>query len=82
MDRLELRALPGLPMVREGDDLAALIEGGLARADLALQAGDVLVVAQKIVSKAGAASCSPPCGPRRVPRRWRLRWARTRGWSS
>lgn len=39
-------------MVQPGDDLAALIEAGLARAGLALQPGDVLVLAQKIVSKA------------------------------
>jgi coenzyme F420-0:L-glutamate ligase/coenzyme F420-1:gamma-L-glutamate ligase len=52
MRRLELLALPGLPMVAAGDDLAALIETGLARAGLALAPGDVLVLAQKIVSKA------------------------------
>lgn len=39
-------------MVRPGDDLAGLIEGGLERAGLSLQPGDVLVLAQKIVSKA------------------------------
>src|SRR5207344_427358 len=47
---LELLALPGLPMVREGDDLAALIVTALGRREL--RAGDVVVVAQKIVSKA------------------------------
>ncbi len=52
MQRLELHALPGLPMVRAGDDLAALIEAGLARAGLVLRGDDVLVLAQKIVSKA------------------------------
>ncbi len=52
MQRLDLQALPGLPMVRAGDDLAALIEAGLARAGLPLDGGDVLVVAQKVVSKA------------------------------
>ncbi|MCO6416582.1 coenzyme F420-0:L-glutamate ligase [Siccirubricoccus sp. KC 17139] len=52
MQRLELHALPGLPPVQAGDDLAALIAAGLARAGLAVQPGDVLVVAQKIVSKA------------------------------
>ena len=49
MRRLELIALPGLPMVAAGDDLAALIEAGLTRAGLALAEGDVLVLAQKIV---------------------------------
>jgi coenzyme F420-0:L-glutamate ligase / coenzyme F420-1:gamma-L-glutamate ligase len=47
---LELVALAGVPMVREGDDLAALIVAALDRDEL--RAGDVVVVAQKIVSKA------------------------------
>ncbi len=50
--RLELFALPGLPMVREGDDLVALILAGLARAGQQLRNRDVVVIAQKIVSKA------------------------------
>src|ERR1700690_230693 len=41
-----------MPMVRPGDDLAGLIGAALERAALAPRAGDVLVVAQKIVSKA------------------------------
>jgi coenzyme F420-0:L-glutamate ligase/coenzyme F420-1:gamma-L-glutamate ligase len=49
---LTLTALPGIPMVRPGDDLAAMLIAACARADLALQDGDVLAVAQKIVSKA------------------------------
>ena len=52
MGAVDLRALPGIPMVKPGDDLAALIGEGLARAGLELRAGDVIVVAQKIVSKA------------------------------
>ena len=43
--------LAGIPLVQEGDDLSALMEQAVARAGLSLQAGDVLVVAQKIVSK-------------------------------
>jgi coenzyme F420-0:L-glutamate ligase / coenzyme F420-1:gamma-L-glutamate ligase len=50
--RLELFALPGLPMVREGDDLPALIVAGLDRCGQRLRDRDVVVVAQKIVSKA------------------------------
>jgi coenzyme F420-0:L-glutamate ligase/coenzyme F420-1:gamma-L-glutamate ligase len=50
--RLEITALPGIPLVRPGDDLATLIVAGLGRAETALKAGDALVVAQKIVSKA------------------------------
>jgi coenzyme F420-0:L-glutamate ligase/coenzyme F420-1:gamma-L-glutamate ligase len=47
---LELVALSGIPMVREGDDIAALIIAALGSREL--RHGDVVVVAQKIVSKA------------------------------
>jgi coenzyme F420-0:L-glutamate ligase/coenzyme F420-1:gamma-L-glutamate ligase len=50
--RLELIALPGLPMVQSGDDLSAMILAGIERAGLVLQDRDVVVIAQKIVSKA------------------------------
>lgn len=50
--RLELIALPGLPMVQAGDDLSAMILAGIERAGLVLQDRDVVVIAQKIVSKA------------------------------
>lgn len=49
---LTLTALPDIPIVQPGDDLPALICAGLRRADLTLQNGDLLVIAQKIVSKA------------------------------
>jgi coenzyme F420-0:L-glutamate ligase/coenzyme F420-1:gamma-L-glutamate ligase len=49
--KLELFALDGVPMVQPGDDLAKLILAALAESGLSLQAGDVLVLAQKIVSK-------------------------------
>ncbi len=42
----------GFPMVGEGDDLPGLILDCLARADIALESGDVVVLAQKVVSKA------------------------------
>jgi coenzyme F420-0:L-glutamate ligase/coenzyme F420-1:gamma-L-glutamate ligase len=50
--RLTLTALPGIPIVRAGDDLVALILEGLARTGLALEAGDVVVVTSKLVSRA------------------------------
>jgi coenzyme F420-0:L-glutamate ligase/coenzyme F420-1:gamma-L-glutamate ligase len=49
---VELTAVPGLPMVQPGDDLAELLGAALERNRLVPHAGDVLVVAQKIVSKA------------------------------
>lgn len=50
--RLELIALTGFPRVEPGDDLAVLIADSLAANGLTLEEGDVLVLAQKIVSKA------------------------------
>ena len=44
---ISIRPVEGLPEIGEGDDLAALIAEGAELAD-----GDVLVVAQKVVSKA------------------------------
>lgn len=50
----EIRIIPvrGIPEVRPGDDLAGLILAALAGAGKALEDGDVLVVTQKVVSKA------------------------------
>jgi coenzyme F420-0:L-glutamate ligase/coenzyme F420-1:gamma-L-glutamate ligase len=49
---LRLIALPDFPQVESGDDLAALTVGALARGGLALHGDDVLVYAQKVISKA------------------------------
>lgn len=51
-ERLTLRALKEIPLVRPGDDLAAFLIEGLRRADIQPRDKDVLVVAQKVVSKA------------------------------
>lgn len=50
----EIRIFPihGLPEVRPGDDVAALLDSALRGQDTPLVVGDVLVVTQKIVSKA------------------------------
>jgi len=49
---LSLTALEGIPLIQPGDDLAGIIRDALRRTGIALQNGDILVVAQKIVSKA------------------------------
>lgn len=49
---LTITPLPGLPRVKPGDDLAALLIAALARVDFTPQPQDIVVVAQKIVSKA------------------------------
>jgi coenzyme F420-0:L-glutamate ligase / coenzyme F420-1:gamma-L-glutamate ligase len=52
MAQVTLIAVPGFPEVGPGTDLPALIVRTLRSAELAPAAGDALVVAQKIVSKA------------------------------
>ena len=49
---IEIVPLAGLPMVRSGDDLCAMLLEGCAANDVALADGDIVCVAQKIVSKA------------------------------
>jgi coenzyme F420-0:L-glutamate ligase/coenzyme F420-1:gamma-L-glutamate ligase len=50
--QLTVTPLEGIPRVRAGDDLAQILAAALERNDLRPQAQDVLVVTQKIVSKA------------------------------
>ena len=50
--RFSVEPLAGIPLVKTGDDLAALISAALANANINPVAGDVFVVAQKIISKA------------------------------
>lgn len=49
---LNLTALPNIPLIQPGDNLVNIILKSLAEAGLQLQNDDVLVLAQKIVSKA------------------------------
>jgi coenzyme F420-0:L-glutamate ligase / coenzyme F420-1:gamma-L-glutamate ligase len=49
---ITLTPIPDIPLVRPGDDLAALIIAACERSALAPADGNVVVVAQKVVSKA------------------------------
>ena len=49
---LTLTPLTEFPLVHPGDDLAAFIWQALRQSQIALQDGDILVIAQKVVSKA------------------------------
>jgi len=50
--RLILNVVPGMPLIAPGDDLGAIIIAAMTKADLVPVAGDIIVVAQKVVSKA------------------------------
>ena len=52
VDQLTITALPGMPEVRPGDDLVALLAGSIDRTGLGLVEGDIVVVTHKVVSKA------------------------------
>ena len=74
--RIEVLAVTGLPEVRPGDDLAALIAGAADLAD-----GDVVVVTQKVVSKAEdrLVDIDPEVGHRPLVERESVRILRRRG---
>src|ERR1700739_3562877 len=52
---LRLLRIPGIPEVRPGDDLVKFVTTALRRAAIRLHDGDILVIPQKIVSKAEGA---------------------------
>jgi coenzyme F420-0:L-glutamate ligase/coenzyme F420-1:gamma-L-glutamate ligase len=52
---LRLFRLPGLPEIQLGDDLAGQIAKAARKARIRLENGDILVIAQKIISKAEGA---------------------------
>jgi coenzyme F420-0:L-glutamate ligase / coenzyme F420-1:gamma-L-glutamate ligase len=58
VSELQLYAIPGMPEIRKGEDLAERIVDAARKAGLGFEEGDILVVAQKIVSKAEGAVVS------------------------
>jgi coenzyme F420-0:L-glutamate ligase/coenzyme F420-1:gamma-L-glutamate ligase len=52
VSKITLLAIPQMPHIQPGDDVAQLLMSALAAAEIRPRDGDVLVVAQKIVSKA------------------------------
>lgn len=52
LTQLSLTALPGIPHVQPGDDIARLVVASLESGGLALEPGDILVITSKLVSKA------------------------------
>lgn len=51
MNAIQLLPIADMPLIKPGDDLAAIIFNCLQTQGVALQSGDIVVVAQKIVSK-------------------------------
>lgn len=73
--RVELIALEGIGEVRPGDDLVAIIAEALRGGDIGLREDDILVVTQKIVSKAeGQVVDLATVEPSELARDWAERW--------
>jgi len=49
---LILTPVPGIPLIKAGDDLSKIILSAMERAGLSILPNDILVIAQKVVSKA------------------------------
>jgi coenzyme F420-0:L-glutamate ligase / coenzyme F420-1:gamma-L-glutamate ligase len=49
---LRIFVIPGLPEVRKGHNLVKLIASAASRCEITLEDGDIVVVAQKVISKA------------------------------
>jgi len=74
---IQIIPVPGLPEIRPGDDIAGLIANHLRQLDFVVAAGDVFVVAQKIVSKAeGRVVSLNDIVPSQRAKDWADKWAK------
>ena len=74
---ISLVPLEGIPEITPGDDLAELIAAALAAAAIGLTADDILVVTQKVVSKAeGRVVDLATVEPGPEAREWAERWGK------
>ena len=73
MDEIRIIGVDGIPEVQFGDNVAELIASALAASDVTLEAGDIVVVTHKIVSKAEGQVGRPE--PGHPFRHWRGRSA-------
>ena len=72
---VSIHPIEGLPEILPGDDLSGLLAGALRGMSFSLADGDVIVVAQKVVSKAeGARVALDTVEPTLETRRWAEQW--------
>lgn len=72
---VEISPLQGLPEIKPGDDIAGAIIQVVRAQDIRIGAGDIFVVAQKIVSKAeGRIARLDQIAPSERARRWAEEW--------
>jgi coenzyme F420-0:L-glutamate ligase/coenzyme F420-1:gamma-L-glutamate ligase len=74
---ISLAAVDGIPEIKSGDDLAGIIAAAIAAAGIGLKADDVLVVTQKVVSKAeGRVVDLATIAPRPEAVAWAAQWGK------
>ena len=74
---ISIHPLPGMPEILPGDDIARMLLQSMAGQGLKLETGDVLVVAQKIVSKAeGSRAALSEVTPRPWAKHWAEQWSK------
>jgi coenzyme F420-0:L-glutamate ligase/coenzyme F420-1:gamma-L-glutamate ligase len=74
---ITLLPLPGIPEVRPGDDLGALIAAAAIGAEIGISDDDVMVVTQKVVSKAeGRVIDLASVQPSERAREWAQQWGK------
>jgi len=77
MTSISFTAIEGLPAIRQGDSLGALIAGAVERMKLRLLTGDVVIVCQKVVSKAEGRVCRlDTVTPSALARSFAERWSK------
>ena len=74
---ISLTAVDGIPEIKPGDDLAGMIAAAVAAAGIGLEGEDVLVVTQKVVSKAeGRVVELASVTPRPEAEEWAAQWGK------
>jgi coenzyme F420-0:L-glutamate ligase/coenzyme F420-1:gamma-L-glutamate ligase len=74
---ISLTGVDGIPEIKPGDDLAGMIAAALAAAGIGLETEDVLVVTQKVVSKAeGRVVELASITPRPEAESWAAQWGK------
>lgn len=53
---VQVMAVPGIPLVVEGDDLGKIVVASCGQCEIMINDGDIIVIAQKVVSKAEGAT--------------------------
>jgi coenzyme F420-0:L-glutamate ligase/coenzyme F420-1:gamma-L-glutamate ligase len=70
-DEIRIVGIPGIPEIRSGDNIGTIISAAIKERSIEIAAPDILVIAQKVVSKAEGKSVRlDSIGPSELATRW------------